>query len=125
MEPTKPSRHGKKWEKEEINMILSSIQNGTDIQKIADSHERTFGSIKCQLKIVAADMHSNNVSIEEIEKATRLTSSEINEAVEWRKQNRIAMSLRNQKPNKKQIIIDLLKDVQEIQRKLMVLLEAD
>jgi hypothetical protein len=125
MESIKPERHGKKWEKSEVFTLLRSIRNGVDIQKIADSHKRTFGSIKCQLKTIAAEMHSKNIPIEDIEKATTLTPSEINDAVEWIKNNKIEMSLKNHTPDKKQAIIDLLKDVQEIQRKLMVLLEED
>jgi hypothetical protein len=125
MESIKPERHGKKWEKTELLNLLRSIRNGFDIQKIADSHQRTFGSIKCQLKIIATNMYFRNIPIEDIEKATLLTPSEINDAVEWAKNNRIAMSLKNHTPDKKHAIIDLLKDAQEIQRKLMILLEDD
>jgi hypothetical protein len=119
-------RSGKtqKWENAEVYILLRSIRNGVDIQKIADSHKRSFGSIKCQLKTIATEMHSNNIPIEDIEKATSLTPSEINDAVEWTKNNKNEMSLKT-KPDKKHAIIDLLKDVQEIQRKLMILLEDD
>jgi hypothetical protein len=124
MESIKPERHGKKWENAEVYILLRSIRNGVDIQKIADSHKRSFGSIKCQLKTIATEMHSNNIPMEDIEKATSLTPSEINDAVEWTKNNKNEMSLKT-KPDKKHAIIDLLKDVQEIQRKLMILLEDD
>ena len=124
MESIKPERHGKKWEKTELLNLLRSIRKGFDIQKIADSHQRTFGSIKCQLKTIATNMYFRNIPIEDIEKATSLTPSEINDAVEWAKNNRIAMSIKTQ-PDKKHAIIDLLKDAQEIQRKLMILLEDD
>jgi hypothetical protein len=122
------SRAGKLWSKEEVESMLNYVKDGVNIEGIAISHERSVKSIECKLKCIATDMLSNNHSYEEIEKLTRLTRDEINDAVEWRKnqqENQKQRAVKTAKTNKKQIIIDLLKDVQEIQRKLMVLLEAD
>jgi hypothetical protein len=70
------------WCNEEIIKLLNLIRKKKTIYEIALEHERTVESINLRLRAVATDYWFNNkLSMEEIEKYTRLTRAEIQEEI--------------------------------------------
>jgi len=77
-----PARLGQPWNDDEIVKMLTSIQKKKSIEEIAKEHERTVGSINSYLKKIAVDYHFNdNMPMDKIQKYTRLSTEEINEAI--------------------------------------------
>jgi hypothetical protein len=80
-----PARMGKKWENDEFIKLLSLIQKKKTIDEIALEHERTVGSIRSQIRQLAADYYFNDKRpIEEIVKFTGLTKEEIEYTIKIR-----------------------------------------
>jgi hypothetical protein len=83
-----PSMQGKLWDDTEIQKLLNSIRKNKPIHEIALEHERTVGGINSRRKKIAVDYWFNNkLSIEEIQKFTRLTDIQIQEEIKkesWR-----------------------------------------
>lgn len=76
-----PQRMGVAWNKEELNKLLTSIQEDETIEEIAVKHQRTVGGIKSKLLQLAVNYYTNNMAIEEVTKITRVGKSEVEEAV--------------------------------------------
>ena len=121
-----PARMGKKWDIEEVDKLLVSIQNKKSILEIAAEHQRTTGGINSELRKIAANYwFINKKTIEEICEITSLTKEEIELTIKrrtisnksenrrWRKE-KIEVSLDNKE------IVSILKDIQS---KLSLLIE--
>ena len=118
-----PKRHGKPWPEEEIISLLKLIQKKKSLEEIATHHERSIGGIKSRLRGIAADYYFNDkYTIEDIEKYTGLTASEIEDSINRRKARehfqKTPVEVKN--TSKSDEIILLLK---EISSKLTLLLE--
>ena len=73
-----PARMGKKWDIEEVDKLLVSIQDKKSILEIAAEHQRTTGGINSELRKIAANYwFINKKTIEEICEITSLTKEEI------------------------------------------------
>lgn len=74
---------GKPWLPEEIQNLLTEIQQTKTHEEIATVHGRTVRSIQLKLRSIALDYHVNEQkSQEEITELTGLTKEQIEEAIE-------------------------------------------
>ena len=122
-----PARMGKKWDIEEVDKLLLSIQNKKSIVEIAEEHHRTTGAINSRLRQIAAKYwFINKKTIEEISEITSLTKEKIELTIKRR-------TISNKSENKKSLykekievssdnkeIVSILKDIQS---KLSLLIE--
>jgi hypothetical protein len=83
---TQPSRIGQPWKDDEVLKILISIQKKKTDKEIALEHGRTIGGIRSYKRKLAADywFHGKK-TMEEIQKFTGLSQSEIQDAITRRK----------------------------------------
>jgi hypothetical protein len=143
-EPDKyPERMGKKWDRDEINKLLSSIKNKKSVQEIAEEHGRTVGGINSRRRACAVDYYFNDKkTIDEIIELTALSETDINEAIARRKYSlHIKEKVKSEKNGKKDTaepttqskeiaelkneIISLKKDVKEMLRLMNSLYEFE
>lgn len=82
-----PSNLGQKWSDEEEILLLEELSKNTDIQLIAQSHNRTIGGINARRKQIVYKLYSNNISIEEIILKTKLEKDQIIEIIKRRQNN--------------------------------------
>ena len=83
--PTRFTNLGKSWKDDEIAQLLSEVQKKMSHDDIAEAHGRTVGSISSRLKTIAADYHFNDeMPIDKIIRYTRLTPSEVADAISKR-----------------------------------------
>jgi len=83
---TQPSRTGQSWQSDEVLKLLTSIQKKKSDKDIALDHGRTIGGIRSYKRKLAADywFHGKK-TMEEIQKFTGLSQSEIQDAITRRK----------------------------------------
>ena len=81
-----PSNLGAKWSNEEETLLLEALSKNTDIEMIAQKHNRTTGGIHCRLRDIAYRLYLKNISMDEIMKITKLDEEYITQSIE-RKQN--------------------------------------
>lgn len=75
--------HGKKWEDEEIKLLLRAIQRNDSKEITAARHQRTVGGIRSRQRHLAAEYYFNdNRSIEEIMKFTGLDKDSVLDAIQ-------------------------------------------
>lgn len=79
-----PERHGKKWEKDEEEFILSRIKQGAIPTVIANEVKRTTGAIVSHLRLMACNWIDAGTTIEEAAERTRLTIYDIQDAMKRR-----------------------------------------
>ena len=131
-----PSRMGQSWKDEEIQKLLRNIQKKKTMEEIAKEHQRTIGGIYSRIREIAADYHFNdNRPIDEIQKYTRLTKEEIEDAIKRRKFNEALkkphVSLQPkpviEKPKEQEMptMLEVVSLLRDIQGKLNLLLERD
>ena len=131
-----PSRIGQPWKDEEIEKLLRNIQKKKTMEEIAKEHQRTIGGIYSRIREIAADYHFNdNRPIDEIQKYTRLTKEEIEDAIKRRKFNEALkkphVSLQPkpviEKPKEQEMptMLEVVSLLRDIQGKLNLLLERD
>ena len=83
--PTRFTNLGKSWKDDEIAQLLSEVQKKMSHDDIAEAHGRTVGSISSRLKTIAADYYFNDeMPIDKIIRYTRLTPSEVADAISKR-----------------------------------------
>lgn len=81
-----PANMGKPWKEEEVKQLLLLVSKKITMDAIAETHERTMGSIIAKLKVIAVDMHENDLkTIEEIQTLTGLSKTVIEDSIEQRK----------------------------------------
>jgi len=91
------SRIGEPWSEQEEMKILSAISNGKNTDEISIELQRTSGSITSRIRQMACQLHNKGVNHTDITRLTRLSESEINEAIEG--------NTRREKVNRKPPII--------------------
>ena len=86
MEQTRntPERHGKKWEKDEEDYILSRIQQRAYPVTIAKEVKRTTGGVISHLRQMACNWVSEGKPIEEVSVITGLTVGDIQDSMKRR-----------------------------------------
>lgn len=72
-----PSNLGKSWTKEEEYQLLEELESNIDINIIAQNHNRTTGGIYARCQIIAYELYTNNIPIEEIMEKTKLNYESI------------------------------------------------
>ena len=82
-----PSNTGQKWTDEEETLLLEELSKNTDIQAIAQCHNRTTGGINARRREIAYKLYSNNISMEEIILKTKLNEHQIIETIKRRQTN--------------------------------------
>ena len=82
-----PSNAGQKWTDEEERLLLEELSKNSDIQVIAQCHNRTTGGINARRKVIAYKLYRNNNSMEEIILKTKLDEDQIIETIKRRQHN--------------------------------------
>lgn len=113
-----PKNHGMLWTENEEIKLLEELEQKIDINTIALNHERTTGGINKRLQEIAYKMHLNNITIDEIINKTTLTSDIINETIERKK---IIKCKNNNRSSEKEIIPELLKEIDALKTKINIL----
>lgn len=90
-----PERAGFTWDEEESMNLLLAIRQNQTFETIAENHQRTKGSIICQLKRIAVDYNNEGMELKKIMKYTRLFEEQINEAIEKDRYKKIPIEEKN------------------------------
>jgi DNA polymerase II small subunit/DNA polymerase delta subunit B len=98
--PNYPDNLGKKWEKTEETQLLDELNKNIPISEIALLHNRTPGGITSRIRLIAYNMHIQNISMEKIIEETKLSENEIN----------IEIQKRENRPTKKEKPKDIIKE---------------
>jgi hypothetical protein len=78
---TSTSRRGHPWTSQEAEQLLLAIQNDTGVAEIAKQHGRTILAIQMQVKKIASEFYfKGNMPFSDIQKLTRLSNYEMEEA---------------------------------------------
>jgi len=81
-----PANMGKPWKEDEVKQLLLLVNKQIAMDIIAETHERTKGSIFSKLRVIAAEMHENDSkTIGEIQTLTGLSKTVIEDSIEQRK----------------------------------------
>ena len=72
-----PQRMGLLWNEIETHTLITNLKLGKSIERIAEEHQRTAGSINARRKRIVEDMHSKGKPLQEIKEVTRFTVAEI------------------------------------------------
>jgi len=72
-----PSRMGLLWNESETHTLITNLKLGKSIERIADEHQRTVGSINSRRKKMIEEMYSKGKTLQEIKEATRFSIPEI------------------------------------------------
>jgi hypothetical protein len=135
-----PSRMGQPWKADEIEKLLTSIQQKKSIADIASEHERTVGGINSRRSELAANYHfKEKRSMEDIQTLTGLTEKEIEDAIQRRTASQEhTTGVKKQKAESKQTsittytaalqsdttpIVQLKKDIKELKEDVKKILE--
>lgn len=116
-----PMRMGQPWDTDEENKLLDLVKRNTDVREIALEFQRSVGGITSRLKVIAVQLHNKGTPVEQITEKTGLSLEEISDAIERR--DNVAKKPKNKSINNKDAIIEVLKQVQQIQEKLLKILE--
>jgi hypothetical protein len=124
------SNAGKKWTTEEENILLEELNNNIDIELISKSHNRTIGSISSRCQLIAYNMYTNNIPMEEICQKTKLNESEVrvsierfenkiqNKKIKNKKLQVIFNDLENKEIKNENDITEIKKDIKEIKNNI-------
>ena len=106
---TQPSRIGQTWKDDEVLKLLISIQKKKTDKDIALEHGRTIGGIRSYKRKLAADywFHGKK-TMEEIQKFTGLSQSEIQDAITRRKMEESSKELEELPLTKN--VLDIMND---------------
>lgn len=125
-EPSKyPARMGQKWDEDEELKLLTLVQQKKSVDDIAKELNRTSGGIHEHLRRLASEYwFGDKLSIKEISRITGLTYSQIENAIQKKKNSDKAKEESNtessENPSEMKELISLLK---EMNSKLSILLE--
>lgn len=115
-----PDNFGKKWLNEEEETFLKELsQEDYDLTEIARTHGRSVGGIKARQQVVACRLHTQNTSMDEIMRITRLEEDTINETIERRDNREIARKETQKQSNG--ISKDVIKDIREIKSEMQLM----
>ena len=134
MEKNIPERHGKKWEKDEDEFILTRIKQGAIPFTIAKEVKRTTGGIVSHLRQMACQMIDNGKSMEEVVELTGLPVFDIQDAV---KRRELAKQMKEVSPKRESPIrpfflskteeteLDVLRDIRSLLQQLVTKQQVD
>jgi hypothetical protein len=79
LEDDYPENHGNTWTDNETTQLYNEVENGIDIETIANDHKRTVNSIKYKLVRYAIEMSEKNklLTIEDLSKLTTLSCEDL------------------------------------------------
>ena len=84
-----PANMGQPWTTEETTQLLLLASKKLKMDVIADTHERTVGSIVSKLKSIAVDLYLNgSKTLDEIALMTGLSVETIKDSIEKRRQQK-------------------------------------
>lgn len=105
-----PSNMGQLWTEEEERVLLEELKI-TNIETIAQKHNRTVGGIQSRRKEIANKMFLNGISIDEISKQTKLTKECIEETIKKRG---------SKKPDE---LLEIKNDIKELKKSMKEMIE--
>jgi len=108
----KPSRNGKKWEEDEIQLLLQSIREKRSVEDIAREHRRTPGAITSELRKIAYHFWTKKKSVEEIVTLTGLSKEEVELAIARRHKDDGVPPTRREKAIERKMIQHDIKELQ-------------
>lgn len=73
----KPAAHAKRWTQNEDDQLLKYISEKLPHDEIAEKHQRTTGSIKSRLCLLAYNMHKNGENIESISNKFKVSIADL------------------------------------------------
>lgn len=79
--PELPSRIGVFWTPKEEDQVLQLLKEEKSVEDIGKILERTTGSISSRIRIIACTMYKSGTPIETVLDATKLTDSELHDAL--------------------------------------------
>lgn len=86
---TTPARRGHAWTEEEEDTILASVEAGKSFAEIAETQQRTTGSIRCRLtRIACSYVEDKKMSLYEAAGRTGVRVSHIRDAMREADRNR-------------------------------------
>lgn len=79
LEDDYPENHGNTWTDNETTQLYNEVENGINIETIANDHKRTVNSIKYKLVRYAIEMSEKNklLTIEDLSKLTTLSCEDL------------------------------------------------
>jgi len=79
LEDDYPENHGNTWTNKETVQLYNQVENGIDLETIANDHKRTVNSIKYKLIRYAIDLSERDklLTIEDLSKSTTLSCEDI------------------------------------------------
>lgn len=120
-----PINMGNKWEKDEDNILLEELKKNTDIKSIADNHQRTIGSIKSRIKLIAYNMYMQNIQMHEIINITKLNEEVIRDIInKKKKEKKVSLHVNTQLFNEHNTdITEIKKEISELKNMISGLVD--
>jgi hypothetical protein len=126
-----PSNIGLKWFEDEETILLEELNKNTDIEIIAQNHNRTIGGINSRRKEIAYKMYLKNISIEEIIEKTKLDEECIKQTIDKRKnynstkitETKKPISLESEIIEMKNEIIEMKNEIKELKNTIKEMVE--
>ena len=104
-----PSAMGQKWTDEEEASLLEELTR-TDIETIAQLHNRTIGGINLRRREIAYKMYLKNIPMEEIIEQTKLDIDYIRQTIERRNKSKTLPETKNLESE----IIEMKNEIKEL-----------
>ena len=119
-----PSNIGLTWFEDEETILLEELNKNTDIEIIAQNHNRTIGGINSRRKVIAYKMYLKNISIEEIIEKTKLDEECIKQTIYKRKNYNSTKITEIKKPiSLESEIIEMKNDIKELKNTIKEMVE--
>ncbi len=119
-----PSNIGLKWFEDEETILLEELNKNTDIEIIAQNHNRTIGGINSRRREIAYKMYLKNISIEEIIEKTKLDEECIKQIIDKRKNYNSKKITYTKKPiSLESEIAEMKNDIKELKITIQKILE--
>ena len=119
-----PSNIGLKWFEDEETILLEELNKNTDIEIIAQNHNRTIGGINSRRKVIAYKMYLKNISIEEIIEKTKLDEECIKQTIDKRKNYNSTKITEIKKPiSLESEIIEMKNEIKELKNTIKEMVE--
>ena len=119
-----PSNIGLTWFEDEETILLEELNKNTDIEIIAQNHNRTIGGINSRRKVIAYKMYLKNISIEEIIEKTKLDEECIKQTIDKRKNYNSTKITEIKKPiSLESEIIEMKNEIKELKNTIKEMVE--
>ena len=116
-----PQKAYQLWSYDEEQQLIKELEEGINIIKISEIHERTIGGIKSRIQRIIYNYHKDNIPIHDIHKKIKIPEEKINELIQY--QNIKENNKKEKKGKKEKKItrnekIDLYEKLNEIDNKV-------